>query len=533
MAILLSIMLLGCTDKNADAPFVLDLVALPLETTIGDTYFYPKPFSVRAKYSDNTEKNISSRVIWRSENSALIRVNKKGEIEKTGECEQIKCVVSLIATDPESGKSLRFTVNISQKKTPDTRAKTKGKTGIAPVQDKLDENDELQEGGDIDVDVNEANIEHEDETKTIGLTLGGLSSLFVAGGGGDEMTQGVYQNDSLETDVYIESIFFESQRVSLISGEEYFPRVMSLNHEGEQRLLRGGYECYSPDRLNASVAIVSPCQLLAARPGEIEIGVRLIDESLAVENAQMLIVDVAPKKVLSTRDGLNYSLDMGNDNLQQWLAISGLETMDYYRVQLRGNLSYGQRLSVYANFGYKFQDCMNTALLSFTSIACYFQAHSQTILLAIDNPDRKVLNAALMISRVDPRLFHNTEKQNAKMPVEITLNAPVSDFILANETGLNSRHFYQYSPSLRENTSLLVTLSNYDADIQLIVTGGGACRNVNEAQLASLKSCRILDYDGSKVLITVNGNSGDFNRLNKSTAEQGGTFYQLRLEKRE
>ena len=535
MAVLLPIMLLGCTDKKADAPlvdapFVLDLVALPNEVTIGDAYFYPKPFSVRAKYSDNTEKNISSRVTWRSENNALIRINKKGEIEKTGECELIKCMVSLIATDPESGKSLRFTVNISQKKTSKFKEKTTGNTDVETLEDGLEGNKEPQDVA----DANENHNEYDDKALKPSSALSDFSSLSVGSdigtGNDEEVVDRIILNDLSEIDVKIDSVFFDEQRISLVSGDEYTPHVMSIDTVGEKRLMRGRYECYSLDDLNPSVMVISPCQLIAVRPGEIEIGVRLVGESSILTNSQILEVDVSPRKILSTREGGEYSLEMSSDNIQKWLTVSGLQVMDYYRVQLTGNLSYGQRISVYENSEGSFQVCMNTALLGLKSIACYFQALSNSTRLAVDNPGRESSSAMLTITRVDPRLFNNSEKQSSKTPAEIALNDPVSDFIVANETGLNSHHFYELPASSLSNTDLLVTLSNYEADIQLGVTGQ-VCRDVKRVQNKALKSCQISNYDGSKLLITINGNSDDFNQLSKSTAEQGGTFYKLLLDK--
>ena len=82
IAAILFVLLGACTDESADVPYVLELSALPNSITISDKYFYPKPFSIRAKYSDKTEKNITSRIVWLSENVDLLTINKKGELEK-------------------------------------------------------------------------------------------------------------------------------------------------------------------------------------------------------------------------------------------------------------------------------------------------------------------------------------------------------------------------------------------------------------------------------------------------------------------
>jgi len=114
--------ILACTDEGGNqaekpkAPWVMELHVIPTNITINPDKFYPKPFTVRAKYSNATVTNVTKTMQWVSENSTLLDLNKKGELVATGNCEKEKCAVFLVGTDPGSGKSIRVLVNISPKK---------------------------------------------------------------------------------------------------------------------------------------------------------------------------------------------------------------------------------------------------------------------------------------------------------------------------------------------------------------------------------------------------------------------------------
>lgn len=111
--------LMACSDNDekksprvSKEPWVMELHVVPTRITINPDKFYPKPFTVRAKYSNATVKNVSSQIKWVSENTHLLDVNEKGELTSTGKCDHVKCSVFLVGTDPVSGKSVRVTVFI-------------------------------------------------------------------------------------------------------------------------------------------------------------------------------------------------------------------------------------------------------------------------------------------------------------------------------------------------------------------------------------------------------------------------------------
>ena len=116
------VLLSACTDSGntatvKKAPWVMELQVIPGKLTINPDKFYSKPFTVRAKYSNATVKNVSKTVQWVSEDTNLLDINKSGELIVTGKCTKEKCPVSLVGTDPDSGKSVRVTVNVKQHKT--------------------------------------------------------------------------------------------------------------------------------------------------------------------------------------------------------------------------------------------------------------------------------------------------------------------------------------------------------------------------------------------------------------------------------
>jgi len=116
----LFVFLAACTENAKEAMkskelWVLELQVVPAKLTINPDKFYKKPFTVRAKYSNATVKNITTEIKWVSENTQLLDINAKGELIARGDCKNASCPVFLVGTDPASGKSVRVTVNVKQR----------------------------------------------------------------------------------------------------------------------------------------------------------------------------------------------------------------------------------------------------------------------------------------------------------------------------------------------------------------------------------------------------------------------------------
>jgi len=520
VAIILIVLNGGCTEEQVDEPHVLELRAIPKSITISDKYFYPKPFSIRAKYSDKTEKNISSRVSWLSENIALLSINKKGELKKNAECLQKKCVVSLIATDSESGKSIRLTVNMSQKKAQPNRQKTDTKKNLSEIKHKQD--DLIEEA-----EVKEEFIEVE--------TKGNIQNLQFSPQPSTTSTPnvtGISDRKSDKHTIDIDQIIFEENRVELSSGDVYQIKTLGVdilkNQHVNHKIL---YECYITEAFNLSVIVLPGCRLVAVKPGEVEIGIKIINGELTnIRNESVLRVGVNPVIINSIHDGFNYQIAMTEHNFQTWYLVSSLDSFSHYKAKISSDLSQNLRLFVYVHSALQYPICLNTFPANFNSVACYFQATENDVMLVVENMLERPIQANLKLVPVDSDLFQNQSLLKLQSPVNLALDTSVSAFILANESGGNNKHYYVFDIENRVDRDILINMYDFSSAIKLSVKwSGGFCNEKMTKVRNGEVICQVPASVMGKLQIVIDGNNGEFGVLNGPAAAEGGAFYKLRV----
>ncbi|HFE39528.1 MAG TPA: hypothetical protein ENK06_14125 [Gammaproteobacteria bacterium] len=517
--VILPIFLFACTGNNAEVPVVLELRAIPASITIGERFYYPKPFSIRAKYSNNTEKNISSRISWVSENILLIDVNKKGEIVKTGECVQKKCVVSLIATDPESGKSLRLTVNIRQKKS-------------LPKKDELEQDFSPEsDGAGEDID----DVSQDDEA--VSSSKGSMADKQVAASpivGALEVFESTEEavNALNEPEVSIRQLGFEENDISLVSGEDYVPRIIAIDADGQHHSNNSrAVACYVPDKVSLTIAILPGCHLLAAKPGSAVVALKLLGDQSVLPAAEELRVQVLPRRLASFSDQVSTGVFIAANQLAQWFQVTGVQASAYYRVILSGDLPLGYRLSVFNRAAIIYPVCVNEVPMNAASVACYFRALDDNVSIAIENLATKPARFSLNLAPAENELFFNKMLINQQAPSVLGFGLPVSAFIFANKLGVNNQHYYVFENDDLVMEDLQIRLYGYSAKIKLEVTwANGFCTEKMMTYKNRETICRIPNYVKGKIFITIDGNNGESGVLNGDAAAEGGVFYHLVLE---
>lgn len=526
IAVILFMLIGGCTKEKPEAPHVLELNAIPQSITISDKYFYPKPFTIRAKYSDKTEKNISSRVSWLSENIALLSINQKGELEKKAECLKNKCMVSLVATDPESGKSIRLTVNMSRKK---NQAEKK----TADNRNKTSDHKQEQQTPVRESELNKVFSEEPGDELIEQEPADAIQSLQFApqvdSTRRSESTE-ISNRQSQKQNVLIHRLEFEERSIVLTSGDIYQVKTHAIDTLGKYHVNHNvSYDCYVTEALNLSVIVLSNCQLVAVKPGEAEIGIKINEQGVSnIESNTFLKIKVKPNIINASREGFNRQIQLTKENFQTWYQISNLDNFSYYRAKLASNISQGLRLFVYVRPTLQYPTCLNTLPAKSNSVACYFQSAENDVMIVVENMLEKATRANLVLSPADSRLFLNQSLHNIQSPAKLALDILETNFIMANESGGNNKHYYTFDTENTNDRDLFIKLYDFSAPIELSVNWpGGFCNNEMMNKQANEVVCRVPATASGNLNIVIDGNNGEFGVLNGPAAAEGGTFYKL------
>jgi len=492
---------------------------------LSDKYFYPKPFSIRAKYSDKTEKNISSRVSWISENIALLSINEKGELQKNANCLQKNCVVSLVATDPESGKSIRLTVNMSRKNIQSERKKVNVEK-LPPVPEQKEERLDLESKA--NESINEDVIEQK-----IGNKIQNLQFSPQLGSTLTSTSEAISNTQLQKQSVSVDRLIFEEKFIELSSGESYQAKTIAIDTLDKLNVNHTiSYECYITEAFNLSIIVLSGCQLIAVKPGEAEIGIRLNDEgSSNIESDTLLQIRVKPIVIHSSQGKLSHQINLTEHNFQTWYQVSNLTNFSYYRAKLSSNISQGLRLFVFTHSALQYPTCLNTLPTKFNSVACYFQVAENDVMIVVENMLEKNTQANLNLTPADSDLFQNQLLLNSQSPVNLVLDSLVSNFIFSNESGGNNKHYYVYDTGNMAEKDLMVRMYDFSAAIKMSVNWpGGFCNNIMTKIEEDEVLCRVPASVSGKLRIIIDGNNGEFGVLNGPAAAEGGTFYKLSVK---
>jgi len=521
VAAILFVLIGGCTEKQIDEPHVLELRAIPKSITLSDKYFYPKPFSIRAKYSDKTEKNISPRVSWLSENIVLLSVNEKGELQKNADCLQKKCIVSLVATDPESGKSIRLTVNMSPKKVQSQRQKVDAGKSLLDLKQKRDISESVLEP------------EEQDESTVKEKTGDSIQNLQFSPqvGSIQTATPSLVSTTQLQQQKsLINQLIFEESDIELYSGQEYQAKILAIDTLDKRHLNHSiSYECYVTESFNLSIILLPDCHLVAVKPGEAEIKIRTIGEGLSnIESETILKIRVKPIVIHSSQEGFSHQIKLAEHNFQIWYQVSNLDNFSHYRVMLSSNVTQGLRLFVYTHSTLQYPTCLNTIPLKFHSVACYFQVAENDVMFVVENMQEENIQANLNLISADGDLFQNQSLLNLQSPVKLVLDGLVSNFILANESGGNNKHYYTFDAGELAGKGLTIKMFDFSAQIKMSVNwSSGFCNNEMTTIQTNGVICRVPAAASGNIQIVIDGNNGEFGVLNGPAAAEGGTFYKL------
>jgi len=507
--------LLACTEKEPDEPIVLELIGLPKSISINDKYFHPKPFSIRAKYSDGTEKNITSNVTWLSENVSLITVSKTGEIKRKGDCNQLNCPVSIIATHKDSGKSIRLTVNLKQKKVSKENA------------DK-NSNSEVDAGTKDQAELAEKNAQ-DDVDKTVGETpfQVGLSPNVETG---EKSPLNNSSNTTNEIDFsQISKLKLVGTQANLISGETFQPSVIALNEVGTVlSSVNLQFTCENTDPLNASIKVVEPgCQLVAIAPGNAQIRLSVQQAGLPSLENNVIDIHVEPIIIDSSASGFSRVIQLLPESDQIWLQITGLDNQAFYRAALSGQL--GQTTKIYTYTGPKI--CSNTVPLNANQVACYFNNENNNLMIVIEEKFAQLIEATLDVISANNDLFQNLAILSSLSPQPLLLGNAVSNFVLANEEGGNNRHYYTFKIDNKSDSVYRIKVFDFDALVKLNVSwSGGFCNPVFQAGEVFCDIPKRLD---GSIMINVDGNNGADGLENGPAAASGGAHYRLVVDIKE
>ena len=449
----------------------------------------------------------------------MLTVNDKGELKKTGSCLQKKCVVSLIATDLESGKSLRLTVKMSPAKVTQ-KAQSSEKLPIKLDVEAFNEDFvETQESPILDEKGGEPGIANIQFSPLSASEINSESQLKLSSIGNERL--------------YIRRLVFEEQSLQLVSGEKYTPTIVAIDNLGKKHLNHGlNYECAVENKFSSTITVLAGCVLVAVEPGETQITLQILNSSASQVELNTLNVQVEPKRINTPIEGFTTALNISEFNLQNWIRVAGLNSGSYYRVELSGGVSAGHRLSVFTRSQFQYQTCINTIPRNYQSVACYFQAGEEAVTFVVENPLQVFAEARLSVASVSDSLLQklllNTLVIDETTAVSLMLNEPVSRFIFANEAGGNNRHFYVFESESQFKTKNLVKLSFGPATLKLSVNwAGGYCNPGMFVVSKNDVSCVVPSHVAGRIFISIDGNNEEFGSLKGVAAASGGENYRI------
>lgn len=240
---------------------------------------------------------------------------------------------------------------------------------------------------------------------------------------------------------------------------------------------------------------------------------------------------IKPKNLGNYVAGKVFMLDVAADLDQQWFIIKGFEKGHAYRAELNGGLVAGTRLLIITDNGRAANSCGNSVRKAMTKLSCYFAADRISVILAVNNMSDKALHSRVSFVPIsDPVILENfhVSEPTAK---PLNLGTETSGFVLANEIGTNSKHYFQYIVEAENSRGLQVRLFELSHPAQLTVMWiDGFCSHEMMKVDKNQISCKLPEKFLGDLTIVVDGNNVGNSQMNAATIENGGSFYRLVVE---
>jgi len=451
-----------------------------------------------------------------SENNALIDVNSAGKLQKISPCQQNLCVVSLIGTHPDSGKSFRVEVKLF----PDVPKK---ETKSTPVkQDAIDT--ELTSSSDTSQAPEVTSLNENEPNNDISFSVDAIQTFD---GEIEEQTEptNVEENSAEANLADSQQIGFRLDTWKANSGQIVVPEIIYTRgvKSGEKIALQD-IECaieYSdPD----VVVIENQCSLRALAPGRASI--LLKTQAFQLSDNNRLNLEVTAKPIsLENISRQAHLLDAPQQQL--WFSLTGFNANEVLRLKATGDLTSGFQIFVIPSLDNSQGTCINTVPTGRQQTACIVKAPYEQIFVMLHKPTASSLSVRLSAEVLASKIMDFLYLNNAATPQPLVLNNPSSAFVLANELGLFNRHFYTYKQNDSDGDGIRVLISEFDAPpgLQVFWKNGYCAPNAIRSN-PKMVYCDIpADAEGEVSIIVLANNLGGVN--NGLAAEQGGTSYQI------
>jgi len=327
-------------------------------------------------------------------------------------------------------------------------------------------------------------------------------------------------------------IGFAEPVIHLVSGESKHLSLVSDNGSLTKQLIDATqFECQYAWGNEEVVRILPGCKVIAQHLGRVGLFARPIKPTAVSQASRELEIRVKPKNIGGYVDGDSLLLQVESHLHQQWFLINGFEKSKIYRANFAGELAPGTRLRIITDNGRAGNSCGSTISEALTQMACYFGANRDAILLAVDRTGSIPFNVRMTILPVnDPLILANFD--NAELTAKnLAIDESVSGFVLANEIGSNSKHYFHFSVDQEEQTRIQVRLFNFTNDIQLNVMWiDGYCTQDMIKKTPGQILCRLPAKFMGDLTIVVDGNNGGNGLSNGLAVKSGGSFYHIVVE---
>ncbi len=328
------------------------------------------------------------------------------------------------------------------------------------------------------------------------------------------------------------AIGFTESVIPLISGESKHLSVISENDSSAQQQDETKYECQYAWGNEEVVRILPGCNVTAQHIGRVGLLVRPLKALAESQTSRELEIQVKPKIIGRYVHGSSLSLQVESHLHQQWFLINGFESSKIYRADFTGELVPGTRLRIITDNGRAGNSCGNTVPETLSHLTCYFGANRDAILLAIDRKGSMPFNVSMVFRPVIDSLIRANFNNTDPIAKNLTIGESVSGFVLANEIGSNSKHYFYFPVDQKEeDTRIQVRLFDFDEDIQLNVMWiDGYCIQDMIKKTPGQVLCRLPAKFMGDVTIVVDGNNGGSGLFNGPAIKSGGSFYRLVAE---
>ena len=272
------------------------------------------------------------------------------------------------------------------------------------------------------------------------------------------------------------------------------------------------------------VRLSADCNIVAQHIGKIGVLRMFSDGGVKSEYE----IRVKPHQIERYEIGKKSSFSVASGSSQQWFLIEGLSKGTIYRGNFSGELDDGTRFRLVADNGRSNNSCAVTFFKPSKRISCYFGASREVILLVVDRPGRALMRVDFDLHAVDTlHVLENFDQLYATAKT-LSLGTAIEAFVLSNEIGSNSKHYYQYNVSKNEGVAspnLQVKLFDYDMPLSLNVMWIDGYCDVNLMEkTAKYWLCKLPASFVGDLTIVVDGNADVMN------AASGGSRYKIMVE---